>query len=293
MFEFLNVTLSNKVWRIHDKSRYFELLRKNNLDNFKTFTKETLLLYKNEIGYFAEKYRDKIPKNRYVDFNQGIDCRYIDEEKMKLLSLIPIRPMRIAFDYLSLKKQYVEAIRLADKYQIKDLSNYILYNYVDNPEDLWQRLKINVDLHKELNSNIFSFPMKFVPLYGYESLNRNYVGKNWNKKYLRAIQCILNVTKGIGMPGTEFFERAFGKTIDEYFNILLMPEPLIMYRNFYEERGITKRWLYELKNLTQKQLDEAKGIILSNDFFSFNGTTSKSVVSLMKIYQIKHVPSLD
>jgi len=293
LFEFLNVTLSNKVWRIHDKSRYFELLRKNNLDNFKTFTKETLLLYKNEIGYFAEKYRDKIPKNRYVDFNQGIDCRYIDEEKMKLLSLIPIRPMRIAFDYLSLKKQYVEAIRLADKYQIKDLSNYILYNYVDNPEDLWQRLKINVDLHKELNSNIFSFPMKFVPLYGYESLNRNYVGKNWNKKYLRAIQCILNVTKGIGMPGTEFFERAFGKTIDEYFNILLMPEPLIMYRNFYEERGITKRWLYELKNLTQKQLDEAKGIILSNDFFSFNGTTSKSVVSLMKIYQIKHVPSLD
>jgi hypothetical protein len=41
-----------------------------------------------------------------------------------------------------------------------------------------------------------------------------------------------------------------------------------------------------LKNLTSKQLEEANKIILSNDLFSFNGTTSKSVVSLMKFYRL-------
>lgn len=194
--------------------------------------------------------------------------------------------MRIAFDHISLKDKYINAIRLADKYGVKELSNYILFNYVDKPEDLWERLKINVNLHKELNSNIFSFPMKFIPLYGAESLDRKYVGKHWNRKYLRAIQCVLNVTKGIGMPGTTFFERAFGKNLKEYFEILLMPEPFILWRNFYDSNGLTDKWRYQLKNLTTHQLEEANKIILSNDFYSFNGTTAKSVISLLKFYQL-------
>jgi len=205
---------------------------------------------------------------------------------MKLLSQIPIRPMRISFDHISLKDKYINAIRLADKYGIKELSNYILFNYVDKPEDLWERLKINVDLHKELNSNIFSFPMKFIPLYGYESLNRKYIGKYWNRKYLRAVQCVLNVTKGIGMPGTSFFQRAFGKNLNEYFEILMMPEPFILWRNFYDRKGISDKWRYQLKNLDKKQREEANKIIFSNDFYSFNGSTTKSVISLLKFYQL-------
>src|SRR4030067_1199065 len=169
---------------------------------------------------------------------------------------------------------------------VKELSNYILFNYVDKPEHLWERLKINVDLHKELNSNNFSFPMKFIPLYGYESLDRKYIGKHWNRKYLRAVQCVLNVTRGIGMQGTSFFERAFGKNIEEYFEILMMPEPFILWRNHYDNINLTNKWRNQLKNLTNQQLEEAKKIVLSNDFFSFNGTTSKSVVSLMKFYQL-------
>ena len=49
--------------------------------------------------------------------------------------------MRIAFDHISLKDKYENAIRLADKYGVKELSNYILFNYVDKPEHLWERLK--------------------------------------------------------------------------------------------------------------------------------------------------------
>lgn len=285
IYEYLNDYIFNRITKPVEKYSFISLLAYYGLHKVDSISKEMILESHSEVSYYVEKYRKKSTKNRYVDFNQGIDCRYVDEEKMKLLSQIPIRPMRIAFDHVSLKDKYINAIRLADKYGVKELSNYILFNYVDKPEDLWSRLKINVDLHKELNSNIFSFPMKFIPLYGYESLDRKYIGKHWNRKYLRAIQCVLNVTKGIGMPGTTFFERAFGKNLDEYFEILMMPEPFILWRNFYDSKGLTDKWRYQLKNLTKQQMEEANKIILSNDFYSFNGTTSKSVVSIMKYYQ--------
>lgn len=286
IYEYLNDYILNRIKREDDRYHYGSLLAYYGLHKIDSISKEMIFESRKEVGYYVEKYRIKSQKNRYVDFNQGIDCRYVNEENMKLLSQIPIRPMRIAFDHVSLKDKYINAIRLADKYGVKELSNYILFNYVDKPEDLWTRLKINVDLHKELNSNIFSFPMKFIPLYGYESLNRKYIGKHWNRKYLRAVQCVLNVTKGIGMPGTTFFERAFGKNLDEYFEILMMPEPFILWRNFYDSKGLTDKWRYQLKNLTSHQFEEANKIILSNEFFSHNGTISKSVVSLLKFYQL-------
>ncbi len=286
IYEYLNDYILRRIKRDEDKYNYGSLLAYYGLNKPDSISKEMILESCKEVGYFVEKYRIKGQKNRYVDFNQGIDCRYVNEDNMKLLSKIPIRPMRIAFDHVSLKDTYINAIRLADKYGVKELSNYILFNYVDKPEDLWTRLKINVDLHKELNSNIFSFPMKFIPLYGYESLDRKYIGKHWNRKYLRAVQCVLNVTKGIGMPGTTFFERAFGKNLEEYFEILMMPEPFILWRNFYDSKGLTDKWRYQLKNLTTQQFEEAKKIILSNEFFGHNGTTSKSVVSLLTFYKI-------
>ena len=42
---------------------------------------------------------------RYVEFNQGTDARYVTDELMKLMSEIPIRPLRIAFDYIGMKKK--------------------------------------------------------------------------------------------------------------------------------------------------------------------------------------------
>ncbi|MFZ5341026.1 MAG: radical SAM protein [Patescibacteria group bacterium] len=81
-----------------------------------------------EIGFYkGAKYqsplRNKTCGLRYVDFNQGIDPRFITEEKMRLLSEIPINPLRIAFDTLEYKKKYIQAIELAAKYGIKNLSN--------------------------------------------------------------------------------------------------------------------------------------------------------------------------
>ena len=43
---------------------------------------------------------------------------------MKKMSELPIKPLRIAFDYIGMRDQYENAVRLAAKYGIHELSNY-------------------------------------------------------------------------------------------------------------------------------------------------------------------------
>ena len=267
------------------KQDFYDILYNKGLVKFETVTKENLILAYHELKDVYEKYRNKSPKLRYVDFNQGTDARYVTDELMKLMSEIPIRPLRIAFDSIGLKKQYIEAVKLAAKYGIKELSNYILYNFQDKPEDLYNRLQINIELCKSLNIAIFSFPMKYIPLFGEEAKHREFTGKHWNKKFIRAIQSILNVTKGIVAPAhnlekSSFFEEAFGKDLEEYFEILYMPESYIVYRHLFEFKlGYTEIWRDEFKNfLTEEEREEAKSLIKHSDFKNIEDLTSNSKI---------------
>ena len=69
---------------------------------------------------------------------------------MKLLSSIAIRPLRVAFDDIHTFPAYNKAIRMSAAAGIKDFSNYLLYNFKDKPLDLYQRLRINVEMCDEL-----------------------------------------------------------------------------------------------------------------------------------------------
>lgn len=284
-----------------NKQKFYDILDYYNLIKFDTTTKENLLLSYDELKDMYERYRNKSPKLRYVDFNQGTDARYVTDELMKLMSEIPIRPLRIAFDYIGLKKQYTEAVRLAAKYGIKELSNYILYNFNDKPEDLYNRLQINIDLCKELDIDIFSFPMKYIPLFGEDAKHRDYTGKFWNKKFIRAIQSILNVSKGIVAPAskndnTSFFHKAFGNNLDEFFELLYMPETYIIYRSIFEnDLGYTSIWKDEFNNhLSDDEREEAKRIIESNDFnYIEEITTNKKIRHFLRHYTINRTNLLN
>jgi hypothetical protein len=146
---------------------------------------------------------------------------------MRLLSEIALEPLRIAFDNINLEELYIEKIRLAHKYKITELSNYILFNFNDTPDDFYRRLRININLNEELGLNIFSFPMKYVPL---DAKDRKYVGKNWTPTQLRGIQCILHATHGVVGPKRPFFERAFGRNGNEFKHIIEQPEEAIFHR---------------------------------------------------------------
>ncbi|MPM00750.1 hypothetical protein SDC9_46980 [bioreactor metagenome] len=203
-----------------------------------------------------EKYRNKTSAARYIDFNQGIDGRRINDATMAQLARLAIRPLRIAFDDIKMSDIYKRAVRIAYNHGIREISNYILFNYLDSPDDLYHRLRINIELNQELGIQIFSFPMKYSPI---SYIDRSYIGEKWCTKYLLAISAILQVTKGVVAAGSKFFFRAFGRNIDEFHEILAMPRDLIMFRSYYENNGSTAKWrllYYELNNDQRKRLLE-------------------------------------
>ena len=264
-------SLSNK----EESYAVYCILEKYHIKKLITSKKENLLAAYDEIKPYYEKHFHPVLKQRYVDFNQGVDARLFTEEKAHLLSSIAIRPLRIAFDDIKTRPAYEKAVRLSVSAGIKDFSNYLLYNFKDEPIDLYRRLRINVDLCEELNVNIYSFPMKYHPLYGSNSHDRDYIGQHWNRKYIRAIQAILNSTKGKVGKGVEFFGEAFGHTEKEYLELLEMPETFILYRFFFkwldEKNGHgTERWKglwYHCKEKVSKsEWDKIEDVIHTNVF---------------------------
>lgn len=186
---------------------------------------------------------------RHVDFNQGLDARLFTAERAQLLSKIALKPCRIAFDDIGTKEEYFSAMSLAAQYGIFHFSNYLLFNYNDDPKDLWNRLFLNIDFcekHPEIKS-LFSFPMKYASI---EHTDRSYIGARWNKKYLKSINVILNVTSGVVAKEKDFFFRAFGRNVDEYLEILTMPDDYIRYREYFDKSGLIQCWSKEYHKLT-------------------------------------------
>ena len=62
---------------------------------------------------------------------------------LRELARICINPLQIAFDHLGVKKVYEKSIRMAADNGLKDLSNYMLYNFHDDPHDLFERMRLN------------------------------------------------------------------------------------------------------------------------------------------------------
>ena len=203
----------------------------------------------------------KTYRQRHVDFNQGTDGRLMKEWHVKLLSKIAIYPLRIAFDHIKDKEIYIKKIRLANKYGINHLSNYILYNYNDTPEELWQRLKINIDLNINYGLAIYSFPMKYIPL---NSKDRSYIYEpKWNWQFVRNVYRILNVNKGSVMTNEGYFNRAWGETKDEFIKILHMPERILMFRG-REKKSDEIDWEQKYDNLTKNEKKELLEILCQN-----------------------------
>jgi len=197
-----------------------------------------------DLGF--EKGARRMGKFRYVDFNQGLDLRLLTPDKMKLLSQIAIKPLRLAFDHISLQDDYISRVRLAVEHGITKISTYVLYNYADTPEDFYKRLRINVELNHKLGTEIYSFPMKYIPL---NAKDRSYVGKHWNRRLLRGVQCILLATKGKVGTHLDFFEAAFGRSPEEFIEIAMMPEHYIIHRRHYEMNGASE-WRNLFRTLT-------------------------------------------
>ncbi len=184
----------------------------------------------------AKLHRGRVPVQRRVDFNQGVDARILCKDVMYLeqMATICLKPLRIAFDHIGLRKPYETSIRMAHSVGLNDLSNYMLYNFHDTPADLYQRMRLNINLNQELGCRIFSFPMRYQPT---DMKTRAHVGEHWTKYQLRSMQIILQATHGIVSGSPDFFEQAFGRVEEEFADLLLRPQHFLFNRFWYERYG--------------------------------------------------------
>ena len=81
-----------------------------------------------------------------VDFTQGLDARFVNEENLALLKQIDIKMIHFAFDFMKFEKQIIKGLSLSkEKLQISDRNAivYVLTNYDTTiEEDLYRIQKI-------------------------------------------------------------------------------------------------------------------------------------------------------
>ena len=81
-----------------------------------------------------------------VDFTQGLDARFINEQNLEILKQINISMLHFAFDFMRFEKQIIKGLSLAkEKLQISDRNAivYVLTNYDTTiEEDLYRIQKI-------------------------------------------------------------------------------------------------------------------------------------------------------
>ena len=182
----------------------------------------------------AKLARGNVPVLRRVDFNQGVDARILcrDPVYLRELATICIKPLRIAFDHLGVRKPYEQAVRYAAEFGLTELSNYMLYNFHDGPADLFARMRLNVTLNEELGIRIWSFPMRYQPT---DRPDRGHIGAKWSRYQLRSMQLVLQATHGVVSGAPSFFRHAFGDTCEEFERILLLPHDYIFNRRWFEK----------------------------------------------------------
>jgi len=214
-----------------------------------------------QLGYGRGQFTQTRPKRqRIVDFNQGLDATHLTEEKMRLLASLNIRPMRIAFDRVTEKRDYIRALCLAKKYGVALFSNYTLYNFNDTPRDLYERLFVNIQLNEQwvarspgrLAGKIYSYPMRFAPIADMDgnggNRNREATSRRqgkcrnwltepvWTRRFTRNIAVMSGAAHGAISPTPTLAKRTIGETFEEFVANLYMPEELLRNRNKHEKR---------------------------------------------------------
>lgn len=282
--------LSGWIARLHEKMKMAteETLRPFGvLDDWHGVADGEFLAAYESVRDLWEKTHRPSTRSVVVDFNQGLDSRLaLKKGTMETLARLPVRPVRIAFDHWNLRKIYEDSIRSAAKAGFRQMSNYILYNFHDTPEELYWRLRLNIALCEELNVPIYSFPMKYHPIKDPAFFsNRDFLGEHWCRKYIRFVQLVLNSTMGKVGRGKTFFFKAFGESTTAFREMLLMPEYMIRFRLDCEACGMTERWHEAFISLNTEDARKFRDHLAYNDFLVRDeGSESKDLRRFLSFY---------
>ena len=133
-----------------------------------------------------------------VDFNQGLDARLVTEDVAAALRDLRVPTIRFAYDFVPMREKIKKAITLLRasgiaSRRMRHISCYVLYNYKDTPEDLFERVR---DL---LAWGVAAYPMRYQPLSGdYAFEKDSYVSPSWANEELEMVSAARRV---IGFGG--------------------------------------------------------------------------------------------
>ena len=158
-----------------------------------------------------------------VDFNQGMDARFINDDNARMLAEMNIPIIRLAFDYIGIRPWVEKAIELLKSHDIRGrrIVFYALHNYVDTPQEFFERTR---DL---LNWGVVVYPMRYEPLCTLEK--NKFVSPQWSLDELRMVAQARRVM-GYGgalppyKPLVEKFVRA--NTFEEAFALRPPRKPM-------------------------------------------------------------------
>lgn len=170
-----------------------------------------------------------------IDFNQGLDARLISEKVAERLSQMKLKFIRIAYDTQKAGPSVKRAIEILHQYGIrkKKIIIYALFNFEDDPEDFFQRVR---DI---LNWGAACYPMRFEPL---DSLEKNkHVGPNWTRGQLDMVQRARRVLGFSGaLPPYEALVIKFNKAgcFDKAFELRPIISKKLVFNHIYGSRNI-------------------------------------------------------
>ena len=153
--------------------------------------------------------------NLPVDFNQGLDARFLTEEVAECFKGLNMPFVRLAYDFPGMGKAVLRAIENLSRIGVnrRRVMCYVLFNFKDSPEDLFERVRNLLDW------GVVAYPMRFQPL---DSLEKDrYVSPGWTVEQL---EMVANARRVIGYGGAfppyeglrkkfdkaKNFEHAFG-----------------------------------------------------------------------------------
>ena len=119
-----------------------------------------------------------------VDFNQGLDARFVTAEVASVLRGVNMPTIRLAYDFVGMGDAVHRAVRLLKKAGLttrryRHICCYVLYNYKDTPLDLFHRVR---DL---LAWGVSAYPMRYQPLSGEHAFEKDsYVSPGWTATQL-------------------------------------------------------------------------------------------------------------
>ncbi|MGZ7115099.1 MAG: hypothetical protein ACXVI0_08665, partial [Halobacteriota archaeon] len=168
------------------------------IDSIKWFVypkHKRIIFWDNNIlaGNWQQLFEELIELKRWVDFNQGLDARLIDNKVAQQLAQLKMEYIRLAYDDADMQPSIEQAIKHLKNARIRarKIVVYTLYNFKDTPEDFKHRVQ------ELLEWGVASYPMRYEPP---TALTKNqFVGKWWSQEEL---EMVADARRVLGSAGT-------------------------------------------------------------------------------------------